>query len=89
MKFLVDEEKNTHYIRINVKTTRLYKILLFPPFTSKMNSELGSGRDTIEITADLLSVDEAVKAVTSPTSGAISLFIGKQISKLLSKFTIL
>lgn len=41
-----------------------------------MSSELGSGRDTIEITADLLSVDEAVKTVTSPTSGAISLFIG-------------
>ena len=35
------------------------------------------GKDFIKVTHDPLSVEDITKMVTSPTSGAISLFIGK------------
>ncbi|XP_072038879.1 molybdopterin synthase catalytic subunit-like [Amphiura filiformis] len=37
---------------------------------------MATGQNTVQITSDILNVDDAVKKVTSPTSGAISLFIG-------------
>ena len=45
---------------------------------------MAAGQDTVQITPDILSVDEVVKRVTSPTSGAISLFIGKYLQSFLT-----
>lgn len=38
-----------------------------------------SGKDLFKLKSDWLSVDEVVEAVTSPSCGAISVFIGESV----------
>jgi len=44
---------------------------------------MGSDADLVKITAERLSQKEVTEFVTDSSSGAISIFIGKQISKFL------
>lgn len=44
---------------------------------------MGSDADLVRITAEQLSQKEVTEFVTDSSSGAISIFIGKQISKFL------
>lgn len=44
---------------------------------------MGSDADLVRITAERLSQKEVTEFVTDSSSGAISIFVGKQISKYL------
>ena len=64
------------------------EVAVIPPISGGWDiysrwARMGSDADLVRITAERLSQKEVTEFVTDSSSGAISIFIGKQISKYL------